>query len=296
MQSKWKTAKVQPKVKTIDTPVQQHKQQKDYYAKNLSKTTKTVAQLYDAYQNYFPVEYGLLINPLRVPKGNVNILRFSKNAINGYVMVASPDNSPAVESGFTDTELDDLSNCRVFLEPNQTELNYIDRWFKYVIGERGITNYGLRQMYWMSKLDDVSEDDVNDPDYIPEDESDPEDEYDEDESEAEDDNEDEDDSADYTPSVESEGEDSGEEEDSEDEDDSPDYTPSVESEQDDCETDDESEDEDKSPDYTPSVESEEEESDDDYEDIVSKYKALKQKLKEQHQKQVSRKYEKTRSH
>lgn len=291
-------SKVQPKVKTIDAPAQ-HKQ-KNSYTKSLSQTTKTVAQLYDAYQNCFPVEYGLFINPLRIPDGNGNILRFSKNAINGYVMVATPHNSPAVESGFTDAELADLSNCRVFLEPNQTELNYIDRWFKYVIAERGISNYRLRQMYWMSKLDDDSEDDVNDPDYIPEDESEEEDDvY---ESEGEEDSADEDDSPDYAPSIESEEEDSEEdsndEDESEDEDKSPDYTPSVESEDEDSEDEEEadSEDEDKSPDYTPSVESEEEESDDDYEDTVAKYKALKQKLKEQYQKQVARKSQKTRAH
>ncbi len=287
-------SKVQPKIKTIDTPVKQQKQNNSY-AKSLSKTTKTVAQLYDSYRNHFPVEYTVLINPLRIPDGNGNILRFSKNSVNGYVMVATPDNSPAVESGFTDTELADLSNCRVFLEANQTELNYIDRWFKYVIAERGISNYRLRQMYWMSKLDDVSEDDVNDPDYIPEDENESEDEY---ESEAEEDNEDEDHSPDYTPSVESEAEDSEEDEESEDEDHNADYTPSIESEEEDNDEEDSEveEDEDKSPDYTPSVESEEEESEDDYEDIVSKYKALKKKLKEQHQKQVARKYGKTRSH
>jgi transcriptional regulator with XRE-family HTH domain len=308
-------SKVQPKVKTIDTPVKQQKQ-KDSYAKNLSQTTKTVAQLYDAYQNYFPVEYGLLINPLRVPDGNGNILRFSKNAVNGYVMVASPDNCPSVESGFTASELADLSNCRVFLEPNQTELNYIDRWFNYVIAERGISNYRLRQMYWMSKLDNVSEDYVKDPDYIPEDESEAEDEDYEYESETEEDNTDEDHSPDYTPSVESEAEDSeaeDEEEESQDEDDSPDYTPSVESEEEDSDEDHDSEDdkdddseaeedEDHSPDYTPSVESEEEDSDeDDYEDVVRKYNILKQKLKvkkleEQNLKQVGRKYAKTRSH
>jgi hypothetical protein len=260
-------SKVQPKVKTIDAP-SQHKEKTTSYAKTLSKTTKTVAQLYDAYQNYFPVEYGLLINPVRLPTGNGNILRFSKNTIDGYVMVSRPKSR--VDPEFTNDELADLSNCRVFLEPNQTELNYIDRWFKYIIAKREITDYRLRQMYWMSKLDDDSEDDVNDPDYIPEDESEEEDDV-----------------------YESEGE-----EDSEEEDDSPDYTPSVESELEDSEAEeeDDSEDEDKSPDYAPSVESEEEENDDDYEDVVNKYKLLKQKLKEQHQKQIARKSQKTRAH
>ena len=280
---------IQLKIKTIDTPAIMHKQHKEHkehkqhsYTVTLSQTTKTVAQLYDAYQNYFPVEYSLLLNPVRIPNGNGNILRFSKNPINGYVMVARPNPSKGQRTEFTEDELADLSNCRVFLEPNQTELSYIDRWFKYVIVERGITNYRLRQMYWMSKLNDESEDDLADPDYIPEEDSEAEDDIDEYQSEDEEDSED--------------------DEDSEDEDKSPDYTPSVESEEEDSEDSEgdedseDSEDEDKSPDYTPSVESEEEESDDDYDDIVNKYKLLKQKLKEQHQKQVSRKSQKTRSH
>jgi hypothetical protein len=263
------------KIKTIGAPKVQHKQpkQKSSYTEVLSQTTKTVAQLWDTYHNYFPVEYGVLINQERLPAGNGIILRFSKDPIEDYVMVVWPKGNK--HGYFTDAELEDLSNCRVFLEPNQTELNYINRWFKYSMEEREITNYRLRQMYWMSKLDSESEDDnVNDPDYIP-DEDEEVDDADEYESEAEDDSEDEED----------------------DEDDSPDYTPSLESEEEDSEDEEEdSEDEDKNPDYAPSVESEESESDDDYEDVVSKYKLLKQKLKEQHQKQVSRKYGKTRSH
>jgi hypothetical protein len=267
------------KIKTIDTPKVQPKQhkQKSSYAEVLSQTTKTVAQLWDTYHNYFPVEYGVLINPERLPAGNGNILRFSKDPIEDYVMIFRPKDNK--RGYFNDEELEDLSNCRVFLEPNQTELNYINRWFKYSMEEREITDYRLRQMYWMSKLDSESEDDnVNDPDYIPDEdeEVDDVDEYtseDEDEEDIESD-EDEDDSEDYTPSVESEEEDSDE------------YS----SEEDD------SEEEDKSPDYTPSVESEEEESDDDYEDVAEKYKLLKQQLKQQHQKQASRKSQKTRAH
>ena len=287
------------KIKTIGTPKVQPKEHKQMssYAEVLSQTTKTVAQLWDSYHNYFPVEYGVLINPERLPSGNGIILRFSKDPINGYVMVVWPKGKK--HGYFSDEELEDLSNCRVFLEPNQTELNYINRWFKYVMEEREITDYRLRQMYWMSKLDIESEDDnVNDPDYIPE-EDEEVDDVDEYESEADEDSEDEDNSPDYTPSVESEEEDSEEdsndddESEDEDEDKSPDYTPSVESED---EEEADSEDEDKSPDYTPSVESEEEESDDDYEDTVAKYKALKQKLKEQYQKQVACKSQKTRAH
>ena len=271
--------KVHPKIKTIDTPKIKSKESMDkiFYSEVLSQTTKTVAQLYDQYKHYFPVEYSILINPERLPAGNGIILRFSKNPMNGNVMVVRPTGS--LVEYFTDAELEDLSNCRVFLEPNQTELNYIDRWFKYVMEEREITDYRLRQMYWMSKLDSESEDDnVNDPDYIPDEdeEADDVDEYTSEDEEDIESKEDEDDSADYTPSIESEEEDSDE------------YS----SEEDDSED----EGEDKSPDYTPSVESEEEESDDDSADVVAKYKLLKQQLKQQYQKQVSRKSQKTRAH
>lgn len=189
------------------------------YYKNLRSCTKTVSDLYFKQQQSFPKEYLGLISGTRNPNGI--ILRIPK--IQAYsdieLKVLRVKNHG---KDFTLDELEDLTNAWVYLENEQDPLQYLDDFFKYIIGKRQLTDYRIKQMYLDLELDE-EDDYTKDPDYTPC--TDSEDYYEELEYTTSDDD------SDNLEISQFEFKKPGLKYDSDcDSDDSPDYVPSVESE------------------------------------------------------------------
>ncbi len=196
------------------------------YLETLRKCTKTVMDLYTKHVSSFPKEYIALASKISVPNGTILRIPVKQES---DITVFKIMRYKKADSDLTDDQLLDLINAWVYLEKDQTPLNYLQNYFNYIIQYLGLTKYRLKQMYEDLELDE-EDDSTTDPDYNPD--LDTED-YTEELEYTEDEEIDSGGSSGYSnlDTSEFEFKTPGEETDYEDDSDkSPDYVPSVESE------------------------------------------------------------------
>jgi hypothetical protein len=189
--------------------------------------------LYTEHVSSFPEEYIALAAQSSSPNGT--ILRIPKKQSSGDMIIKFMRYKKCTH--LAESDVLDLINSWVYLEDGQTPLNYLKTYFNFIINERSLTKYRIKQMYLDLELE--KEDNYTiDPDYNPD--LDSEDyqeelEYTEDVSESEDSYNDSTSGSGDTMNLDTtefEFKTPGEETDYEDgdSDKSPDYVPSVESE------------------------------------------------------------------
>jgi hypothetical protein len=135
------------------------------YLDTLQQCTKTVMDLYTKHVASFPQEYIALVANTSVPNGT--ILRIpKKQSSNDITVKIMRYNKMDKYTELTDDEVFELVNAWVYLEKDQTPLNYLQTYFNYIIDHFGITKYRLKQMYLELELDE-EDDHKADPDYNP---------------------------------------------------------------------------------------------------------------------------------
>jgi hypothetical protein len=134
-----------------------------YYLDTLRKCTKTVMDLYTKHIASFPEEYIALVSKTSVPNGTILCIPMNQPSDNIVFKILryKKDSSEITYDGLLE-----LVNAWVYLEEGQTQLEYLQLYFKYLIDNLGITKYRLKQMYQELELEN-DDDSVADPDYNP---------------------------------------------------------------------------------------------------------------------------------
>lgn len=134
------------------------------YLETLRKCTKTVMDLYTKHISSFPEEYIALVAASSSPNGT--ILRIPKKQPTDGVDIKFMRYKKGDLDMDDDAKVLDLINSWVYLEKDQTPLNYLQNYFKFIINTLDLSTYRIKQMYLDLELD-LEDDYKADPDYNP---------------------------------------------------------------------------------------------------------------------------------